>query len=394
MRDFAVQRAEAARQRQLPPLCRPAARAPWCGTWWPRPSCRCTLKTWCFPVMGCVGYRGYFDRAEADALAAQLRAEGWEVSVYGVPAYSTLGWTQLDGRRPAAQHLRPLARRRAGAADLPRAGAPGGLRRRRHHVQRVLRHRGRAHRRRGAGWSSTPAPQARAEYAALRRAAAGLPRADADAAASELEALYASALPRRRQARSARPRVLAAHARRLRGAQGRSAGAALPATTAGSRAPTMPRFGVLAAYNELVPAFERLFERRAATSRASMPRCSALGGLAEGRAPRHTRCAITLTQDDPAMADIRIHREHQLGLAKARKVAWAMGRAGGAEVRHGMHGDRGRDQRHGGVHAHRRQRPADRGARPLRPGRQARLPARRLQQDHRDTRSRRTSTPC
>lgn len=49
------------------------------------------LQTWCFPVVGCVGYRGYFDRAEAEAFAAQLRAQGLEVDVYGVPAYSTLG---------------------------------------------------------------------------------------------------------------------------------------------------------------------------------------------------------------------------------------------------------------------------------------------------------------
>jgi predicted aminopeptidase len=27
------------------------------------------LKTWCFPIVGCVGYRGYFDRARADAFA-------------------------------------------------------------------------------------------------------------------------------------------------------------------------------------------------------------------------------------------------------------------------------------------------------------------------------------
>lgn len=49
------------------------------------------LKTWCYPLLGCVGYRGYFNEAEARAMAAQLQAEGWEVSVYGVPAYSTLG---------------------------------------------------------------------------------------------------------------------------------------------------------------------------------------------------------------------------------------------------------------------------------------------------------------
>jgi predicted aminopeptidase len=49
------------------------------------------LTTWCFPVVGCVGYRGYFDRAEADAFAEELRVQGLEAGVYGVPAYSTLG---------------------------------------------------------------------------------------------------------------------------------------------------------------------------------------------------------------------------------------------------------------------------------------------------------------
>ena len=64
------------------------------------PALSLTLKTWCFPVMGCVGYRGYFDRAAADALAAQLKAEGWEVSVYSVAAYSTLGWSNWVGGDP------------------------------------------------------------------------------------------------------------------------------------------------------------------------------------------------------------------------------------------------------------------------------------------------------
>jgi predicted aminopeptidase len=64
------------------------------------PELSLTLKTWCFPLMGCVGYRGYFDRAGADALAAELRAQGWEVEVYGVPAYSTLGWTSWLGGDP------------------------------------------------------------------------------------------------------------------------------------------------------------------------------------------------------------------------------------------------------------------------------------------------------
>ncbi len=55
------------------------------------PALSLQLHTWCFPVAGCVGYRGYFDRHEADAQANQLRAQGLEVTVYGVPAYSTLG---------------------------------------------------------------------------------------------------------------------------------------------------------------------------------------------------------------------------------------------------------------------------------------------------------------
>ena len=59
-----------------------------------------TLKTWCFPVLGCVGYRGYFDEAQAQALATQLQSDGLEASVYGVPAYSTLGWMNWAGGDP------------------------------------------------------------------------------------------------------------------------------------------------------------------------------------------------------------------------------------------------------------------------------------------------------
>lgn len=64
------------------------------------PALSLTLKTWCYPVTGCVGYRGYFDRAEADAFGQRLRAEGWDVNVYGVPAYSTLGWSNWIGGDP------------------------------------------------------------------------------------------------------------------------------------------------------------------------------------------------------------------------------------------------------------------------------------------------------
>lgn len=95
MRDFAVRELhlpDNASYRRYADLGRPAV------VWnvVAAPELSLALKTWCFPVMGCVGYRGYFDRAAADALAAELRAQGLEVSVYGVPAYSTLG--KLPGR--------------------------------------------------------------------------------------------------------------------------------------------------------------------------------------------------------------------------------------------------------------------------------------------------------
>jgi len=64
------------------------------------PELSLTLKTWCFPVAGCVGYRGYFAEADAQAEAQALRTQGFEASVYGVPAYSTLGLMNWLGGDP------------------------------------------------------------------------------------------------------------------------------------------------------------------------------------------------------------------------------------------------------------------------------------------------------
>jgi len=49
-------------------------------------------RQWCFPVAGCVSYRGYFREAEAREEGARLQAAGDDVWVSGVPAYSTLGY--------------------------------------------------------------------------------------------------------------------------------------------------------------------------------------------------------------------------------------------------------------------------------------------------------------
>lgn len=46
---------------------------------------------WCFPVAGCVAYRGYFHEDAARKFAASMAAKGFDVAIDGVPAYSTLG---------------------------------------------------------------------------------------------------------------------------------------------------------------------------------------------------------------------------------------------------------------------------------------------------------------
>ena len=48
--------------------------------------------TSCFPLVGCLAYRGYFDPAAAERYASRRRDEGLDVYVAGVAAYSTLGW--------------------------------------------------------------------------------------------------------------------------------------------------------------------------------------------------------------------------------------------------------------------------------------------------------------
>ena len=56
------------------------------------PELSLTPRQWCFPVAGCVNYRGYFSEADARAEAARLAANGDDVHVSGIPAYSTLGY--------------------------------------------------------------------------------------------------------------------------------------------------------------------------------------------------------------------------------------------------------------------------------------------------------------
>ncbi|EDQ34347.1 putative aminopeptidase [Hoeflea phototrophica DFL-43] len=63
-------------------------------------------QLWCFPVFGCVPYRGYFSRDAALKTARGLKEDGLDVYISGITAYSTLGWssdpllsTMFDGDR-------------------------------------------------------------------------------------------------------------------------------------------------------------------------------------------------------------------------------------------------------------------------------------------------------
>jgi len=58
------------------------------------------MHQWCFPITGCIAYRGYFSKEGAQAEALKLQAQGLETSVYGVPAYSTLGYLNWLGGDP------------------------------------------------------------------------------------------------------------------------------------------------------------------------------------------------------------------------------------------------------------------------------------------------------
>ncbi|MBX2867194.1 MAG: aminopeptidase [Acidiferrobacterales bacterium] len=56
------------------------------------PAYSLTPETWCFPIAGCVSYKGYFKKSDAEKFEKKLLSEGKDTLLYGVSAYSTLGW--------------------------------------------------------------------------------------------------------------------------------------------------------------------------------------------------------------------------------------------------------------------------------------------------------------
>lgn len=222
------------------------------------PELSLTLKTWCFPVVGCIGYRGYYERAQADAFADGLRGQGLEVSVYGVPAYSTLGWlpgdwladpllnTFIDDSEGELARLifHELAHQIAYAKGDTVFNESFAVA-----VERIGSRR----------WLAEHADaQARAQYAHYQARREDF-RALTMKYRSALDALYRSALDD--AAKRARKQDVMA--------QLRADYAVLKAERWGGfsgyddwfAGANNASFGVLAAYNELVPNFERLFER-------------------------------------------------------------------------------------------------------------------------------------
>ena len=222
------------------------------------PELSLTLKTWCFPVVGCVGYRGYFARDAADSEAASLRAEGLEASVYGVPAYSTLG--KLPGamfsdpllstfvRYPEGELARlifhELSHQVAYAADDTVFNESFATA-----VERIG----------GARWlAQQGSPQARADYAvfdARRNDFRELTRRFR----VQLDALFrsdASDADKRAGKAALMQQMRADHAALK--AQAWDGYAGYDGWFANANKASL---GVLAAYNELVPEFDRLFER-------------------------------------------------------------------------------------------------------------------------------------
>ena len=217
-----------------------------------------TLKTWCFPVVGCVGYRGYFDRTEADAEASALRAQGLEVNVYGVPAYSTLG--KLPGalfadpllntflRYPDGELARlifhELSHQVAYAVDDTVFNESFATA-----VERIG----------GARWLAQQGSEAaRAEYA-LFNARRNDFRTLTQRYRDKLETLFqssASDAEKRTGKAELMAQMRAEHQALKAGAWAGYSG--FDAWFANANNASL---GVMAAYNELVPEFERLFER-------------------------------------------------------------------------------------------------------------------------------------
>ena len=215
------------------------------------------LQTWCFPIVGCVGYRGYYERAKADDAAAELREQGLEVNVYGVPAYSTLGWLNWLGgdpllstfiRYPEGELARMIFHELAHQVAYAKGDTPFN-----ESFATAVEQIG------GTMWLAQRAePQAREDYASYdkrRREFRALTMRYRD----ELDSLYKSAASdeeKRAQKAEIMKRLRADYARLKAESWGGYSGYDGWFERANNAS-----FAVMSAYTDEVPDFQRLFER-------------------------------------------------------------------------------------------------------------------------------------
>ena len=214
------------------------------------------LKRWCFMIVGCIGYRGYFDKDAAEREGAQLKAEGLDVNVYGVAAYSTLGRTDWLGGDPLLNTFiqwpeLELARLIFHELAHQVAYAPGDTTFNESFATAVERLGGERWRReRGLPASDDAAiERRRREFKVLGQRTRG-----------ELEALYRSSVSDDDK-RAGKARILAAMRTELQRLKTQSWNGYSGYDGWAQRA-NNATLGVQAAYDELVPAFEKLFEQQ------------------------------------------------------------------------------------------------------------------------------------
>ncbi len=208
-------------------------------------------KRWCYPISGCVSYRGYFAEEKARNKGRRLAAQGYDVVVGGVAAYSSLGrfddpilntmmhWQDADLVAVMFHELAHQLLYVKGDSTFNESFATAveefGL-------ERWLRERG--------------AEQALSDYRA-RRALSGQVMHAIDRARTDLEGIYAahSAVPEKRSLKQERLARMKAEIRRLASEMD------LPAPTWLEAEINNARLASLTLYEGRLPEFRRMLER-------------------------------------------------------------------------------------------------------------------------------------
>ncbi|HXG29277.1 MAG TPA: aminopeptidase [Nevskiales bacterium] len=235
-------------------------------------------RRWCFPIVGCLDYRGYFRRDYAERLAAELRAQGYDVWLGPVPAYSSLGWfddpllntfIRWDDGRLAELLFHELAHQRyylAGDTEFNEAyaSAVGRL-----GARRWLAERGTAEERQRYELFL----QRQRQFLTLVLQAR-----------ERLQALYASALPEAEK-RAGKARVLEQLRARYRGLRDTEWGGFAGYDPWFERDLNNAKLAAVVTYERYVPAFEALFRAQGEDFRRFHQAVEALGALLSRAAP-------------------------------------------------------------------------------------------------------------